>query len=110
MLKLKIKGHIWIENSKGHLIGPGRKKLLEAVHDCGSIKLAAKKMEMSYRHAWEMINDMNKNSAKPIVIKNPGGLNGGGSSITKEGKKLISDYIKISKEFEKFLSLLKNKF
>ena len=109
MSKLKTKGHLWIENNKVHLIGPGRKELLEAVHDYGSITLAAKKMKMSYRHAWEMINDMNKNSARPIVVKNPGGINGGGSSITDEGKKLIAEFIKISREFEKFKFQLNKK-
>lgn len=43
MSSLRLKGNIWIENSKGHVMGPGRKKLLEAIRITGSIKLAAKK-------------------------------------------------------------------
>ena len=102
MASVKIKGHIWIESHKGHLIGPGRKALIEAIRDNGSIKLAAQIMNMSYRHAWEMVNEMNKNAAKPIVKKNIGGSNGGGSYITKEGEKLIADYEKLNKAFVQF--------
>jgi molybdate transport system regulatory protein len=102
MSTLKIKGHIWIENSKGHLIGPGRKELLEAIRDNGSIKLAARAMKMSYRHAWEIINELNRISIKPIVIKNTGGKNGGGAVVTKEGENLIATYEKLNKEFENF--------
>lgn len=102
MSALKIKGHIWIENKKGHLIGPGRKELLEAIRDNGSIKLAAKSMRMSYRHAWEMINQLNHVSAKPMVIKIAGGASGGGTVITKEGAALIILYKKLEAAFEKF--------
>ena len=102
MAAVKIKGQIWIENRKGHLIGPGRKALIEAIRDHGSIKLAAQEMNMSYRHAWEMVNEMNRNAAKPIVKKNIGGTNGGGSYVTKEGEKLLVIYDKLNKAFEQF--------
>lgn len=104
MSVLKLKGHIWIENSNGHLIGPGRKELLEAIRDNGSIKLAAKSMKMSYRHAWEMINEINTVSPKPIVIKNAGGKSGGGAVVTSEGEALIALYKKLNAAFEKFKS------
>jgi molybdate transport system regulatory protein len=104
MVNLKIKGHIWIETNQGHLIGPGRKKLLEAIRDCGSITLAAKSMKMSYRHAWEMINEMNTISNLPLVEKNTGGINGGGSTLTPEGEKLIAEYNKLNLAFENFKS------
>lgn len=102
MQSLKIKGIFWLENSRGHVIGPGRKRLLEEIQASGSIKSAAKKMKMSYRHAWEMLNSMNKCYSKPLIIKTTGGVNGGGTKLTDEGKKLISTYETLYKEFEKF--------
>ena len=102
MARLKIKGHIWIATEQGHIIGPGRKKLLEAIRDCGSITLAAKSMKMSYRHAWEMINEMNSVSNLPLVEKNTGGVNGGGSKLTPEGEKLIAEFEKLNSAFENF--------
>ncbi|MEP7196131.1 MAG: molybdenum transporter [Saprospiraceae bacterium] len=99
---IKIRGHIWIENANGHLIGPGRKALLESIRNNGSIKLAAKELKMSYRHAWEMINEMNKTAPRPIVSKIVGGQNGGGTTINKDGEKLIDAFNKLQKAFEKF--------
>lgn len=97
-----IKGHLSIENSKGHLIGKGKKELLEKIKETGSISSAAKEMQISYRHAWEMIKKMNAISEAPIVIKNTGGSSGGGSIVTKEGEELIVFYTKICAAFEVF--------
>jgi molybdate transport system regulatory protein len=102
MSLLNIKGHIWIENKEGHVIGHGRKKLLESIRDTGSIKSAAKAMKMSYRHAWEMANTMNKISERPLIEKIAGGANGGGTRLTEEGERLIATYEKLFNEFEKF--------
>ena len=102
MSELKIKGNLWIENNKGQVIGPGKKQLLEAIRMTGSIRSAAKTMKMSYRHAWEMTNSLNRMNAKPIIEKVAGGANGGGTRLTKEGERLIATYEKLFKAFEKF--------
>lgn len=104
MSSLKLKGHFWIENNRGQVIGPGKKKLLEEIDRTGSIKAAAKAMNMSYRHAWEMTNTMNKNNSKPLLEKAIGGTKGGGTRLTKEGIKLIKTYEKVFKQFEIFKS------
>lgn len=106
MSSLKVKGTLWIENSKGQVMGPGKKKLLEAIQKTGSIRAAAIEMKMSYRHAWEMTNTMNQIYSKPVIKKIAGGTNGGGTRLTKEGEKLIATYEKLFKEFEKFKSKL----
>ena len=102
MNNLIIKGHLSIENSKGHLMGLGKKELLERIRETGSIKAAAIEMKISYRHAWEMIKKMNAISEAPLVIKNTGGSSGGGSVVTKEGEDLIACYIKLNTAFEEF--------
>jgi molybdate transport system regulatory protein len=102
MENLIIKGHLSIENSNGHLMGSGKKELLEKIKETGSIKAAATEMQISYRHAWEMIKKMNAISAVPLVIKNTGGSSGGGSIVTKEGEELIACYIKLNAAFEDF--------
>lgn len=102
MTKYSIKGHLSLANSKGHLMGPGKKELLEKIRDTGSIKAAANEMKISYRHAWEMIKKMNSISDTPLVIKNTGGSAGGGSILTKEAEELIASYIKLNAAFEIF--------
>ena len=64
--------------------------LLIAIKKFGSINKAAKEVPLSYKAAWEAIEDMNNLSNTPIVIKETGGTGGGGTKLTKYGKNLVS--------------------
>lgn len=101
-MKYKVKGRIWIETEKGAYFGSGRITLLERIKEFGSITVAAKSMKMSYRQAWEQVESMNKQVEKPLVIKNSGGLGGGGTQLTKEGEKVIDLYNNVSEQFLEF--------
>lgn len=98
----KIKGSIWIENDNGAFVGSGRILLLEKIKKMGSITVAAKSMKMSYRHAWELINSMNKQAKYPLVETTSGGAGGGGTKITKEGEEAIRFYRDLEEKFHKF--------
>jgi len=100
----KVKGNIWIEGAKGAFIGLGRMKLLERVNELGSITEAAKSMKMSYRQAWELIDSMNKQAKKPLVVTSAGGTGGGGTKVTSEGLKTIKQYKELLNRFDKFSS------
>jgi molybdate transport system regulatory protein len=99
----KIAGRLWIECESEGFFGPGRVELLQKIEATGSINKAAKEMGMSYKKAWEMINALNTQAAKPLVITKAGGGNGGGSIITEEAKALISYHIRLRKRFLAFL-------
>lgn len=105
----RVNGRIWLETKEGHQLGPGRHKLLLAIRDLGSITEAAKKMKMSYRHAWEIIKELNSDSGELIVEKNTGGNGGGGSKLTPAGEVLLAQYEHYQSAFETFKSEL-NKF
>ena len=75
-----IKGSLWIECDGERFFGPGPAELLERINETGSINQAAKQMQMSYKKAWEIINMLNTNAAKPFVVTQTGGTSGGGSS------------------------------
>lgn len=98
-----LKGRIWIDADNETFIGYGRIVLLERINEYGSITKAAKSMEMSYKHAWDLINSMNKNSSKPIVITTTGGKNGGGAKLTEHGEKIIKLFWNLQANFKKFL-------
>lgn len=98
----EVKGSIWIESKSGTFIGYGRAILLERIKEYGSISEAAKSMKMSYKHAWEMLNSMNKQSSRPLLEKNAGGKGGGGTVLTSEGEKVLTNFWKLYKGFEKF--------
>jgi molybdate transport system regulatory protein len=72
-----------------HKLGPGKIRLLEAIRDEGSISAAARAMKMAYRHAWELVDELNACFAEPLVEASAGGREGGGSTLTPRGEELI---------------------
>jgi molybdate transport system regulatory protein len=73
-------------------IGPGKIRLLEAIEETGSLTAAAKSLDMSYRRAWVLINQLNASLKKPAVESAKGGEHGGGSQVTVVGRQLIESY------------------
>ncbi|HXV37417.1 MAG TPA: hypothetical protein VEC18_09715, partial [Myxococcota bacterium] len=54
-----------------------------------SISAAARSMGMAYRHAWELIDDLNQCFREPVLVATPGGHAGGGASLTPFGEALV---------------------
>jgi molybdate transport system regulatory protein len=73
-------------------IGPGKIQLLEAIQETGSLTAAAKHIDMSYRRAWILINELNSALKAPAVESAKGGEHGGGSVLTSVGQRLVTQY------------------
>ncbi|PWJ44335.1 winged helix-turn-helix domain-containing protein [Sediminitomix flava] len=99
----KIKGRFWIEENGQTLLGEGRVRLLEALLECGSISASAKKLGISYRKAWRLIDELNKAAGEGVVLKSSGGKGGGGTVVTEKGTKLIKEYRELQVRFYNFL-------
>ncbi len=89
-MKKNIKIRITIDNSP--IFGPGKVKLLEAIDSEGSISAGARKIGMSYRRAWILVDAINAHLKNKAVETAPGGKGGGGASITSIGRKVIKLY------------------
>jgi molybdate transport system regulatory protein len=81
-----------IEFAGRHTLGPGKIQLLEAVDEHGSISAAARSMQMSYRHAWEMLDDINQCFSEPAIVTETGGRSGGGAQVTDFGRDLVARF------------------
>lgn len=77
--------------------------MLKAIANCGSISAAAKSMKMSYKKAWQTIDDMNSLADEPLVIRTTGGSGGGGTSVTDAGKDAIALYERVNRNCHSFL-------
>lgn len=88
MTRLKIR----VQLAGEHSLGPGKVQLLEAVAEHGSISAAARSMQMAYRHAWEMLDDLNRCFRLPVIETETGGPAGGGTRVTAFGAELIIRY------------------
>lgn len=76
----------------GHKLGRGKVQLLEAIQRHGSISAAAREMGMAYRHAWELVDDLNQCFREPVVETATGGRAGGGAVVTPLGEELIQRF------------------
>jgi molybdate transport system regulatory protein len=79
-------------------LGPGKIRLLEAIAKTGSISQAGRSLEMSYRRAWLLVDDVNRCFREPVVATQPGGARGGGATLTAFGQELIRKYRAIETE------------
>ncbi|WP_020407249.1 TOBE domain-containing protein [Hahella ganghwensis] len=83
--------------------------LLLAIAECGSISRAAKQVGVSYKTAWDRIDDMNNMSDQPLVVRSAGGAKGGGSRVTAYGHRIIEGFLALQKEHDEFISRLGRK-
>jgi molybdate transport system regulatory protein len=73
-------------------IGPGKIAILEAIAETGSISAAGRKIGMSYRRAWLLVDQMNQYFTEPVVVAATGGAQGGGTALTSMGLEVITLY------------------
>ena len=78
-------------------IGPGKIELLEAIQACGSISAAGRAMDMSYKRAWDLVDEINHICGRPAVERQTGGKNGGGAVLTPFGTSLVARYRRIER-------------
>ena len=83
------------ENSN---LGPGKITLLEGIRTCGSLSEAARRMGMSYRRAWLLLDSINKSFDMPATVNSVGGRGGGGAEVTPFGVMLIERYREVERK------------
>jgi molybdate transport system regulatory protein len=103
-MSLNARFRLRIDKGEHIAIGPGKVALLEAILETGSITAAAKRLEMSYRRAWLLVDEMNRSFRAPVVDSAKGGKEGGGTVVTDTGREVISLYRGIEVAAEKATS------
>jgi molybdate transport system regulatory protein len=73
-------------------IGPGKADLLEGIRDTGSIAAAGRRMKMSYKRAWSLVEAMNAAFREPVVETERGGSARGGARLTGTGEEVLATY------------------
>ena len=101
---VQLKATLRVFCGEEKLFGPGKLELLQHIQETGSISQAAKKMGLSYKKAWDMVNSLNQLCKTPIVQAQTGGVKGGKTVLTPEGFALMESFRVLQSNFQQFLA------
>jgi len=73
-------------------IGPGKADILESIRETGSIAAAGRRMGMSYKRAWRLVDALNRVFKAPLVATTKGGRGHGGATLTEAGEEVLARY------------------
>jgi molybdate transport system regulatory protein len=88
----RVQFRLRITKDRDIAVGPGKIDLLEAIAATGSISSAARRLAMSYRRAWLLVDTMNRCFKGPVVAAGAGGQRGGGAALTPLGAEVVRRY------------------
>ncbi|HTJ57422.1 MAG TPA: LysR family transcriptional regulator [Devosiaceae bacterium] len=84
--------HLRVGVTEAFYLGPGRADLLELIAETGSISAAGKRMGMSYKRAWGLVQALNEGFGAPLVETSRGGATQGGALLTPAGAEVLRLY------------------
>ena len=83
--------HLRVTLSDSFYIGPGRADLMQFIAESGSISEAAKRMAMSYKRAWGLVQALNDGFGAPLIETARGGKEQG-ALLTEAGREVLERY------------------
>ena len=66
--------------------------MLEGIAATGSIAAAGKRMGMSYKRAWSLVQALNEGFGRPLVETSRGGAEQGGAALSEDGQFVLDRY------------------
>ncbi|WP_058913614.1 molybdenum-dependent transcriptional regulator [Entomohabitans teleogrylli] len=87
---------------------PRRISLLKQIEHTGSISQGAKLAGISYKSAWDAINEMNQLADETLVDRATGGKGGGGAVLTVYGQRLLQLYDLLAQIQQKAFDVLRD--
>jgi molybdate transport system regulatory protein len=106
MARRKLQTHLEVETGAGALLGDTRIRLLEAIDRMGSIAKAARHVPMSYKTAWDALDDLDNLADSPVIVRSIGGAGGGGTTLTDYGRQLVAMFRVVEGEYQSAFDLL----
>jgi molybdate transport system regulatory protein len=99
-LRAKFKLRLSTRDIEG-VFGDGKWRLLKAIESTGSLAQASESLRISYRKAWGDLKKAQEALNEPLVEKYRGGIQGGQSALTEQGKKWLEAYTRFRNDIEK---------
>jgi len=103
---LSLEGSLQLLAGGERLGGAARLALLRALDEQGSITQAAKAVGLSYKAAWDAVDQMNTLAGAPLVARSTGGRGGGSTRLTERGRQLVARFAALEALHQRFVRLL----
>jgi molybdate transport system regulatory protein len=87
-------------------VGLERVALIQAIDELGSITAAAKRLGLSYKGAWDIVQALNNLFDAPLVEAAPGGKAGGAARVTARGRDVAAAFQRVQGEIDAALAKL----
>ena len=89
---MKPKLRVWVTFGDELKFGDGRARLLALIDQHGSLRQAAEAFEMSYRHAWGYLRELERAAGFKFVERAPGAGPRSGMRLTPAGRQFVERY------------------
>lgn len=98
---MRLNFKIWLE-SANHIgiLGDKKCELLKAIDETGSLNEAMKKLNLSYRKTWDNLQKIERELGFPLIVPVRGGIDGGHTVLTPEGKIIIRAFERFHAEYD----------
>ena len=101
---LRLNYKIWLETSdRNGILGDKKCELLRAIDETGSLNDAMKKLNLTYRKTWDNLRKIERELGFPVIKPTRGGVDGGNTVLTTEGKILIQAFEKFHSEYDQII-------
>jgi len=84
--------HLRVTFTADFYMGPGRADLMELIAETGSIAAAGKRMGMSYKRAWSLVQNLNDGFGAALIEATRGGAGQGGAVLSPAGTEVLRRY------------------
>ncbi|HEV2530136.1 TOBE domain-containing protein [Phenylobacterium sp.] len=83
-----------------------RVELIQAIDELGSITAAARRLGLSYKGAWDIVQALNNLFEAPLIEAAPGGKAGGAAAVTQKGRDVVAAFHRVQTEIDAALAKL----
>lgn len=83
---------LFLDEHRDKFFGEGPYRLLAGIEETGSLRKSAISMGMAYSKAMKIIKHAEQSLGFPLTDRTAGGVSGGGSRLTPQGKEWIGKY------------------
>jgi molybdate transport system regulatory protein len=95
---------IWLATEDGvGVLGDGKWKILKAIDQTGSLMAACESLGFTYRRTWNDLKKIEKILGFALLEKSRGGQDGGHSSLTPDGMRLVSAFNQFHERMDKLM-------